>query len=60
MISYLDSMIKGDGVLSLCGLSTDQKPTDTYDGQDVGNGSSFFEIDTQTVKFYDKSSETWK
>ena len=41
------------------GLSTDTKPTGEYNGLAIKNGSTFFEIDTQTVKFYDADSETW-
>lgn len=36
------------------GLSTDTKPTG-----DIPNGSSFFEIDTLKIYFYDKENEDW-
>lgn len=42
------------------GLSTDTKPTGKYGSRVIGNGSSFFEMDTQDVYFYDEDSETWK
>ncbi len=42
------------------GLSTDTKPTGSVDGMTIRNGSSFFELDTQTLFFYDADSETWK
>lgn len=41
------------------GKSTDTKPTVTYAGRKIKNGSSFFEIDTQNVKFYDADTEAW-
>lgn len=41
------------------GLSTDTKPTGTYNGLAIRNGSTFFEIDTQEIKFYDAENETW-
>lgn len=44
----------------LRGLSSDTKPTGTFQGNKIGNGSSFLEIDTQNVVFYDEASETWK
>ena len=43
----------------LRGLSTDTKPT-TIDGNEIGNGSVFVEIDTQKIFFYDYESKTWK
>ena len=43
----------------LRGLSTDTKPTE-INGQTIGNGSIFIEIDTGKIFFYDETSETWK
>lgn len=49
--------------ISFSGLSTDEKPTKTYEykGKVLGiaNGSSFFEMNTKSLKFYDESSDTW-
>ena len=45
--------------MSLCGLSTDTKPTETFQGLKIVNGSSFMEIDTQNVFFYDEENATW-
>lgn len=44
---------------ALTGLSTDTKPTVTFDGKKIANGSSFFEMDTQEVMFYDADSDAW-
>lgn len=44
---------------SLDGLSTDTKPTKEYNGHKIANGSSFFELDTQAIAFYDESTESW-
>lgn len=41
------------------GLSTDSKPIGTYKGKGIANSSAFFELDTQGVKFYDESTDTW-
>ena len=41
------------------GLSTDTKPTEYFDSLKITNGSTFFEMDTQDVYFYDESTESW-
>lgn len=41
------------------GLSTDTKPTKTWDDYVIANGSSFFEIDSLALSFYDKDTESW-
>ena len=45
--------------LGLKGLSTDTKPTVTFEGMKIVNGSSFFEMDTQDVYFYDGAADEW-
>jgi hypothetical protein len=40
------------------GLPTDTKPTNE-DYPDMKNGSTFFEMDTQSVKFWDAENEVW-
>lgn len=45
--------------LSFKGLSTDTKPTVTYDDLKITNGSTFFEMDTQEVYFYDEEGSDW-
>lgn len=60
-----NSKIKGDAryiLVEMSGLSTDDKPTmfdediDSY----VDNGSTFIEIDTGKIFFYDLENEQWK
>lgn len=41
------------------GLSTDTKPTVKFKSIPITNGSSFFELDTQEVYFYDGSTDSW-
>lgn len=41
------------------GKSTDTKPTVSFDSLKITNGSTFFEMDTQDVYFYDESTESW-
>lgn len=50
---------RGIANFTFYGLSTDNKPTGTYQGTKIENGSAFMEIDTQKVKFYDASTNTW-
>ena len=45
--------------MELYGLSTDTKPTDTYCGVTIPNGSSFREIDTGKTYLYDADSKAW-
>lgn len=45
--------------LSFKGLSTDTKPTGTFEGSKITNGSTFFEMDTQEVYFYDEHASKW-
>lgn len=54
------SDIKGDGkfLAELRGLSTDEKPT-TINGGKILNGSSFIEMDTQDIYFYDEENSEW-
>lgn len=41
------------------GLSTDEKPIDTFEGIAIDNGSVFLEIDTGDVYFFDIDSKQW-
>lgn len=45
--------------LSFKGLSTDTKPTVKINDVAIKNGSTFFEMDTQDVYFYDGATDTW-
>lgn len=52
----------GDGTfnIKLAGNSGDTKPTKEYDRMKIANASTFFEMDTVRMYFYDKDSESWK
>lgn len=41
------------------GLSTDTKPVREYEGELIANGSTFFNLDTQAVNFYDEEHDKW-
>lgn len=46
-------------IVELRGLSTDTKPTE-INGKTINNGSTFVEIDTGKIYFYDLENEEWK
>ncbi|MBQ9567648.1 MAG: hypothetical protein IJR31_06190 [Lachnospiraceae bacterium] len=60
MVTY-DSIAKTEEEYSFSfkGKSTDIKPTGHYDGMKIKNGSSYMEIDTKTLYYYDASTDTW-
>ena len=41
------------------GLSSDTKPTHKYKKMAIANGSTFLEMDTQEMVFYDEALERW-
>lgn len=41
------------------GLSTDTKPTGTWEGMPIPQGSSFTEMDTSKKYFYREDSSAW-
>mgnify|MGYP006988826939 CR=1 FL=1 len=41
------------------GLSTDDKPTETFDSKPIATGSAFLETDTGEVFFYDEVLTSW-
>lgn len=60
MITYdVIKQIGNKAELAFKGRVADSKPTGTYDGYDLMNGSSFFEMDTQDVYFYDGDTDSW-
>lgn len=60
MISYgITAQTDSDYKFSFKGLSTDTKPTGEYLGKPIANTSTFFEMDTQDVYFYDGGTNAW-
>lgn len=43
----------------LWGNSTDEKPLEEWEGIAIENGSTFVEIDTGEVFFFDKENKRW-
>ena len=50
----------GRYAISFYGNSEDKKPIKQYDGMLIGNGSTFFTVDTADVAFYDEKHDKWK
>lgn len=44
---------------SFSGKSTDTKPTGSWEGTKIMNGSSFIEVDTQNGVLYDEEAQDW-
>lgn len=42
------------------GLSTDTKPTGSFEDTPINNGSAFVEMDTGKLYFYDKTNTIWR
>lgn len=57
MVRSIASRSLGDDLIyhEFSGLSTDTKPT----GTDIATGSTFVEVDTGDVYFFDEESNTW-
>lgn len=47
--------VDGAYVIDAAGLSTDTKPS----GATIATGSTFIEVDTGTVYFYNEVNQTW-
>jgi len=45
--------------LVICGLSTDEKPIEKFEGYTIGNGSIFVEIDEGNEYLYDVENKKW-
>lgn len=57
----VESKAKGtdDYMIDFNGLSTDTKPVDVFEGMKIGNGSTFMEMDTKKLKFWDNENNEW-
>lgn len=46
-------------VYEISGLSTDDKPTVSFNGAEIVNGCKYIEINTGKVYLYDAENEQW-
>lgn len=56
----VEGVMKSREVFSFAGLSTDTKPTGTYGGTRIGNGSVFLEMNTSDAYMYDEANSVWR
>lgn len=47
-------------VMNFNGLAADTKPMESWQGIAIDNGSTFMELDTKKVFFYDAENKLWK
>lgn len=63
MITYTADLSKNadkmEGEFSFKGMAADTKPTESIDGITIKNGSSFLEMDTKEMSFYDAAGKQW-
>ena len=55
----IDGIVMSRAVMTMAGLSSDEKPTGIYSGTVIANGSSFIEINTGKTFMYDAEGEAW-
>ena len=58
-INTLSNVTEDKAMFEFYRLSSDTKPTNRYNGLNISNGSSFFEIDTQSISFYNEAANVW-
>lgn len=61
MISLLSHTYLHDNLsrFDLCSVSTDAKPAQKYLDRLIANGSSFIEMDTGSIYFYNAETDDW-
>ena len=56
----VNSSVQNEAIFEFFALSTDTKPTETYNDIKILNGSSLKEIDTGKSYLYDQENDTWE
>ena len=51
--------IKNTETMELMGLSTDEKPIREYNGHEIKNASTYYEMDTKKAFLYDEEHHIW-
>lgn len=60
MITYeVQHINKMRAKFSFTGKSTDTKPVGNHEGVKIANGSTFLEVDTHQIMFYDEEGNEW-
>lgn len=55
-INYSNSKLE---MFEFYGLSSDDKPVDTFEGRQIWQGSTFYEMDTCKIFVYSEEDQTW-
>jgi hypothetical protein len=55
----IDGIVMSRAVMTMAGVSSDEKPIGIYSGTVIANGSSFIEINTGKTFMYDAEGEAW-
>lgn len=55
----IDGIVMSRAVMTMAGVSSDEKPIGIYSGTVIANGSVFIEIDTGKSYMYDAEGEAW-
>lgn len=53
------TVTSAEKTISFKGLHSDEKPVKKFGEFKITNGSSFFEMDTQDVYYYDGETDSW-
>ena len=59
MITAMTKNMAKVSPIELAGLSTDEKPKKEFESYPILNASTFFEMDTGNLYWYDEDSEAW-
>lgn len=60
MVTYeVTTINKMRAKFSFTGKSTDTKPVGMFENVKIANGSTFLEVDTHSLKFYDEEGGEW-
>lgn len=60
MITIYEFAGKRNGqTVDMIGKSTDEKPTKTFEGHPIINGTIFYEMDTKKIYMYDEEESKW-
>lgn len=58
-IGTIGGFVNSRNILTIHGLSTDEKPIDSFQNCKIGNSSVFIEMDTHREYFYDEENRRW-
>lgn len=60
VIDISNKELDGSAVFEFRGKSSDIKPVVSYGNYNIGNGSTFFEMDTSKLFMFDEEQQAWE